>query len=214
MPTVATVERDEQDALGGADVEDDPPALPARGELEGRARGRRSGSHPGRSAADPGTASGRSCSGAGRRCPASSRRPGRRCRARRRPARRVGLGSGAGTARSRRAPAGRGAGRCASADGHCRELRATPRTCPGCEGRRWPRTWTRAPRSHPSGWPGRVWLRALAAPFGSFVALGWSIGSDAEQAAYHRRMRHGERGSGFQRRSADRFIPWVVAERP
>ena len=74
---LVAVEAHQQDALGGADVEDDAPARPVRGDLElalvdaGRvdARGSR--------AAGPRTASGRWCSAACPRCRPSSRRSGR-----------------------------------------------------------------------------------------------------------------------------------------
>ena len=79
---------DDEDALGGPDVEDDPSARPSRPGARTRARRRRSGSGPGWPAGVPRTASGRSCSGACPRSRPSSRRSGRPPRTSRRRRRR------------------------------------------------------------------------------------------------------------------------------
>ena len=103
------VEVDEEDALGRADVEHDPPAGPARRDLELALVDARRVRARGRSAAGPRTASGRWCSAAGPRSRPSSRGPGRRPRPSRRPGSRPGLraaGSASGRRAARRSPWG------------------------------------------------------------------------------------------------------------
>ncbi len=118
-PDVAPVDLDEQDALGGADVQDDAPADPVLGQLEGPFVDPGRVRPPGSPAAGPGTASRRSCSGAGPRSPGGSSSRGPRCRASRWRPVAARVGGAAGTATCRRGRGGRRGGRHAWAVARC-----------------------------------------------------------------------------------------------
>ena len=169
-PTSSAVEPHDQHALGGTDVEHDPPAGPVRGHLEvalvdaGRVR------LGDRRRAGPGTASGRSCSAGRSRgaCIVQSARDVASAQSSDRS--RVRAAAGAGSASGRRARGARDAGRCASAAGRAPSARGWSTV--GSRARLWHARshWGRCP-DRPT--PDPVMLRAtgLGRRFGSLWAV-------------------------------------------